>query len=151
MSSNVGSSGVYEAGDQRNPPDSEKDNATRHEEGKDNSHKLNDPSKSTSYLFVSFTMLRVSTNETSIEDEKSIKNRLDAAEDQNDDNTGSSGKKLTVEDKLAQEDPTAPAKLHGNEPSRGAKIDAQILDEEEEILRRKDESEAAKKANKKKH
>lgn len=37
--------------------------------------------------------------------------------------------------------------MHGNEPSRGAKIDKAIEDEEEEILRRKDESKAAKKAN----
>jgi len=28
--------------------------------------------------------------------------------------------------------------MHGNEPSRGAKIDAQIQQEEEELLRKKD-------------
>lgn len=32
---------------------------------------------------------------------------------------------------------TLKAKMHGNEPSRGAKIDAQIQAEEEEELRRK--------------
>lgn len=37
--------------------------------------------------------------------------------------------------------------MHGNEPSRGAKIDKSIEDEEAEILRRKDESKAAKKHN----
>lgn len=36
-----------------------------------------------------------------------------------------------------KEDPTAPARSHGNEPSRGAKIDAQILQEEQEELERK--------------
>ncbi len=32
---------------------------------------------------------------------------------------------------------TLKARMHGNEPSRGAKIDAQIQAEEEEELRRK--------------
>jgi hypothetical protein len=36
-----------------------------------------------------------------------------------------------------KKDPTLPAKLHGNEPSRGAKIDAELQAEEEEELRRK--------------
>ena len=36
-----------------------------------------------------------------------------------------------------KKDPTLPAKMHGNEPSRGAKIDAQIQAEEGEELRRK--------------
>lgn len=46
-SSNVGNAQVYEAGDQRVPPDSEKqeNQATRQEEGKEGSHKSNDPSK----------------------------------------------------------------------------------------------------------
>jgi hypothetical protein len=45
--SNVGTSAVYEAGDQRNPPDSEKaeNQSTPYEEGKSNSHDQNDPSK----------------------------------------------------------------------------------------------------------
>lgn len=34
-------------------------------------------------------------------------------------------------------DPLAPAKRHGNEPSKGAKIDAQIQREEEEYLKKK--------------
>ena len=34
-------------------------------------------------------------------------------------------------------DPLAPARSHGNEPSRGAQIDAQIQAEEEEELRQK--------------
>lgn len=36
-----------------------------------------------------------------------------------------------------KKDPTAPARMHGNEPSKGAKIDAQILAEEEAELERK--------------
>ncbi|EAU92457.1 hypothetical protein CC1G_00676 [Coprinopsis cinerea okayama7 len=34
-------------------------------------------------------------------------------------------------------DPLAPARVHNNEPSRGAKIDAQLQKEEEEMLSRK--------------
>lgn len=41
------------------------------------------------------------------------------------------------ERQLAHADPLAPARSHGNEPSRGAKIDAEIQAEEEEELRRK--------------
>ncbi len=41
------------------------------------------------------------------------------------------------ETKALKKDPTLPAKLHGNEPSKGAKIDAQIQAEEEEELGRK--------------
>lgn len=35
------------------------------------------------------------------------------------------------------DDPLAPAQAHGNEPSRGAKVDAEIQNEEEEYLKRK--------------
>jgi hypothetical protein len=34
-------------------------------------------------------------------------------------------------------DPLGPATSHGNEPSKGAKVDAELKEEEEEILRRK--------------
>ena len=40
--------------------------------------------------------------------------------------------------------PTAPAKSHGNEPSRGAITDEQLQKEDEERLRQKDESKKAK-------
>ncbi|KAK3336681.1 hypothetical protein B0T19DRAFT_471719 [Cercophora scortea] len=80
---------------------------TRFEEGKPNSHNLNDS-----------------------KDQRSIANRLAAAESQTD--AGDSR-----ETALHKEDPTLPAKMHGNEPSRGAKIDAQIQAEEEELLKKK--------------
>lgn len=80
------------------------------------------------------------------EDERSIANRLAAAKDQNDPEDGS-GKKKTAEQIAGAQDPTLPAKMHGNEPSRGAKIDKSIEDEEAEILARMDESKAAKKKN----
>ncbi|RMZ80328.1 hypothetical protein DV738_g2762, partial [Chaetothyriales sp. CBS 135597] len=76
-------------------------------------------------------------------DQRSLANRLAAASSQNDDN--SSGKDLSREDKAAQEDATLPAKLHGNEPSRGAKIDKEIADEEAEIIAKKDAKKEAKK------
>jgi hypothetical protein len=69
------------------------------------------------------------------EDQRSIANRLAAAGPQNDD---SSGKDLSAEDKAAQQDPTLPAKMHGNKPSRGAEIDKEIEDEEAAILAKKD-------------
>lgn len=43
--SSVGGSGVYEAGDQRNAPNSEENKADRYKEGQPNSHKANDSSK----------------------------------------------------------------------------------------------------------
>ncbi|KAI8220418.1 hypothetical protein K4K57_003004 [Colletotrichum sp. SAR 10_99] len=108
--SKVGTSGVYEAGDQRNHKNEELDTAERFQEGKENSHQATDS-----------------------KDERSIANRLAAEEkkDKEDDNDD------TREVRLGKIDPTLPAKDHGNEPSRGAKIDAQIQAEEEEELRRK--------------
>ncbi|EGC46824.1 conserved hypothetical protein [Histoplasma capsulatum var. duboisii H88] len=46
------------------------------------------------------------------------------------------GSTLTDED-LAKLDPTAPAKMHGHKPSRGAIIDAELRAEDEERLRQK--------------
>jgi hypothetical protein len=40
-------------------------------------------------------------------------------------------------------DPLAPARSHMNEPSHGAKRDAEILQEEEEYIRQKDEKKQA--------
>ncbi|KAM4065251.1 hypothetical protein HRG_004421 [Hirsutella rhossiliensis] len=105
--SSVGNRGVYEAGDQRNVKQSEMGTAERYEEGKQNSHLGNDA-----------------------KDERSIANRL-AAEER---------KKDLGDDKetaMLKKDPTLPAKAHGNEPSKGAKIDAEIQAQEEEELRRK--------------
>ncbi|KAK4155305.1 hypothetical protein C8A00DRAFT_42032 [Chaetomidium leptoderma] len=38
---------------------------------------------------------------------------------------------------LHKQNPTLPAKMHGNEPSMGAQVDAAIQAEEEEILKKK--------------
>ncbi|MCJ1411656.1 hypothetical protein MMC19_005747 [Ptychographa xylographoides] len=106
--SSVGQSSVYEAGDQRNVKDSEKETAERYKEGKENSHQSNDS-----------------------KDERSIANRLANEERKNNKDES------TKETQQLKKDPTLPARSHGNEPSKGAKIDAEIQAEEEEELRRK--------------
>ncbi|KAL2412102.1 hypothetical protein ABEF92_008169 [Exophiala dermatitidis] len=109
--SNVGGPQIYEAGDQRVPPDSQKPENQAHpyNEGKPHSHNNNDS-----------------------KDQRSIANRLAASGPQNE----TSG---SVHEKKANEiDPTLPARQHGNEPSRGAQIDKEIQDEEAEILKKKD-------------
>ncbi|KAH8662126.1 hypothetical protein BX600DRAFT_465632 [Xylariales sp. PMI_506] len=103
--SKVGTSGVYEAGDQRNVKQSEAHEATRYHEGQEHSHLANDS-----------------------KDQRSIANRLDHEE-----------RRSHEDDKPnpSQLDPTLPARLHGNKPSRGAEIDAELLAEEKEYLERK--------------
>ncbi|KAL9596763.1 MAG: hypothetical protein Q9219_005588 [cf. Caloplaca sp. 3 TL-2023] len=44
---------------------------------------------------------------------------------------------ISQEARDSQADPTLPAKKHGNEPSKGAKIDAELQQEEEELLKKK--------------
>jgi len=83
--------------------------AERYHEGKENSH---DPLDS--------------------KDQRSIANKLAAAE--HDDEKPDAKSKET---KLTQKDATLPAKAHGNEPSRGAQIDQELREEEEEELKRK--------------
>ncbi|KAK0717136.1 hypothetical protein B0T26DRAFT_596638, partial [Lasiosphaeria miniovina] len=67
---------------------------------------------------------------TDSKDQRSIANRLAAAE-------SSTEPRDSKETAMLKEDPTVPARAHGNEPSRGAKIDAQIQADEEEELERK--------------
>ncbi|OTA07515.1 hypothetical protein A9Z42_0084100 [Trichoderma parareesei] len=105
--SSVGTSGVYEAGDQRNVKQSDIQHAERYNEGQRNSH-INNDSK----------------------DQRSIANKLAAEErraEPGDD----------AETAMAKKDPTLPAKMHGNEPSRGAQIDAELARDDEERLRQK--------------
>ncbi|KAI4214984.1 MAG: hypothetical protein LQ351_002700 [Letrouitia transgressa] len=107
--SNVGGRGVYEAGDQRNYKDSEVNEADRYKEGKQNSHLANDS-----------------------KDERSIANKLAREEKRQ-----KEPEPISQEAADSQADPTLPAKKHGNEPSKGAKIDAELQQEEEEILKKK--------------
>ena len=107
--SSVGQHGVYEAGDQRNYKDSEekKMNSDPYHEGKEHSHKNLDS-----------------------KDERSIANKLAAAEKED-------GPKDSAEVAQSKRDPTLPAQMHGNEPSKGAKVDAELQAEDEQRLREK--------------
>ncbi|CAG1975961.1 unnamed protein product [Fusarium graminearum] len=107
--SNVGNRGVYEAGDQRNVSEAERkaEESDPYNEGKENSH-----------------------NNLDSKDERSIANRLAAEEKKSESGDDTETAQL-------KKDPTLPARAHGNEPSKGAKIDAQLQAEEEEELKRK--------------
>ncbi|KAL5329917.1 hypothetical protein ACEPPN_003437 [Leptodophora sp. 'Broadleaf-Isolate-01'] len=105
-----GNSQVYEDGDQKNAPQSQAEQEkkdARFHEGKANSHKANDSRKT-----IANKLAREEKRENEDDDE-------------------------SEETKALKKDPTLPARMHGNEPSKGAKIDAQIQAEEEEELRRK--------------
>ncbi|KAJ9133499.1 hypothetical protein NKR19_g9022 [Coniochaeta hoffmannii] len=113
--SNVGNSQVYEAGDQRNAPRSEQNQAERFHEGNTHAHSATDS-----------------------KDQRSIANRL-AAEEKKESQRDSG------EQGLNKKDPTAPAIAHGNKPSRGAEIDKELQEEDEAILRKKGDALAGKK------
>lgn len=61
-------------------------------------------------------------------DQRSLANTLAAAEKQAQDEKPS---------RVSVEDHTAPAERHGNEPSKGAKIDKELHAEEEELMKKK--------------
>ncbi|EMC91546.1 hypothetical protein BAUCODRAFT_38658 [Baudoinia panamericana UAMH 10762] len=110
--SSVGQGSVYEHGDQVNYKDSEinkRKEGERFKEGQPNSHKANDS-----------------------KDERSIANKLAREEKRSNE-----ADQKDEETKAFQKDNTLPAKLHGNEPSKGAKIDQELKEEEEEILKKK--------------
>ncbi|KAI1827680.1 hypothetical protein F4861DRAFT_329976 [Xylaria intraflava] len=104
--SKVGTSAIYEAGDQRNYKDKETPRPERFEEGAAHSHLANDS-----------------------KDERSIANRL-----ANEQRKKHDSDPVTA---ASKRDPTLPARLHGNEPSKGARVDADLRAEEEAYLRRK--------------
>lgn len=81
---------------------------------------------------------------TITEDERSIANRLELEANRTDEDAPK-----TEEEAANKIDATLPARLHGNEPSKGAKIDQEIRDEEEEEIRKKDEAKAQAAAAKK--
>ncbi|KAK3072181.1 hypothetical protein LTR53_007288 [Teratosphaeriaceae sp. CCFEE 6253] len=111
--SSVGGAGVYEAGDQRTESDSVKDEQKKEDrfhEGKDNSHKANDS-----------------------KDERSIANKLERESKRENE----PDKKLDIEAIQYQKDATLPARSHGNEPSKGAKIDQELREEDEAAVKAK--------------
>jgi hypothetical protein len=124
--SNVGQSSVYEAGDQRNSKDSE-NQADRFHEGKENSHLAQDSSMSHQNTTQTWRLTNCAT-----EDERSIANKLAReAKRENED------EQQSEETTLNKKDATLPARAHGNEPSKGAKIDQELREEEEAELKRK--------------
>ncbi|KAI9660230.1 MAG: hypothetical protein M1831_003537 [Alyxoria varia] len=109
--SNVGTSGIYEAGDQRNRKNDDPANqADRFHEGKTHSHKAQDS-----------------------KDERSLANKL--AREQKRENEPTPEKDF--ETMQSKKDSTLPAISHGNEPSKGAKIDQELAEEENETLKKK--------------
>ena len=70
---------------------------------------------------------------TSTEDERSIANKLEREEKREKEDDAD----LSLEDRQAKKDATLPARAHGNEPSKGAKIDQELREEEEAELKRK--------------
>ncbi|KAJ5757605.1 uncharacterized protein N7511_006299 [Penicillium nucicola] len=111
--SSVGNRAIYEAGDQRNPPVSELQERARYAEGQTHSHKNLDS-----------------------KDGRSIANKLASQENKSDPSHHHNGVQ-NEEAELSKQDPTKPAKLHGNAPSKGAQIDAELQAEDEQRLREK--------------
>ncbi|KAL4930884.1 uncharacterized protein BDV17DRAFT_27757 [Aspergillus undulatus] len=111
--SSVGQGSIYEAGDQRNEPRSSVQDQERYEAGEKHSHSTLDS-----------------------KDQRSIGNRL-AAQSKESDPSHHHNNDHQPEAELSKQDPTKPAKLHGNEPSKGAKIDSDLQAEDEQRLREK--------------
>ncbi|THY24786.1 hypothetical protein D6D01_05327 [Aureobasidium pullulans] len=110
--SNVGNSSVYEAADQRTYKDSEIAEAkqeARFHEGKEHSHKANDA-----------------------KDERTIANKLAREEKRENED-----EKESLQTQQIKKDATLPAQSHGNEPSKGAKIDQELKEEDEAALKGK--------------
>ncbi|KIJ66556.1 hypothetical protein HYDPIDRAFT_129533 [Hydnomerulius pinastri MD-312] len=108
MMSGVGNPQIYEAKEQRTSKDKDKNAAKKYDEGQEHAH-IDIDSK----------------------DERSIGNRLAAA------SKHSRMEESTNPTSDPKVDPLGPATSHGNEPSKGAKVDAEIMAEEEEELKRK--------------
>jgi hypothetical protein len=69
---------------------------------------------------------------TPTEDERSIANKLEREEKREKED-----EPMSLEDRQAKQDATLPARAHGNEPSKGAKIDQELREEEEAELKAK--------------
>ncbi|CAI7589457.1 unnamed protein product [Penicillium manginii] len=110
--SSVGHAATYEAGDQRNAPMSA-NQPERHNEGHKGSHKNLDS-----------------------KDQRSIANKL-ASQEGKGDPSHHHNNVQNPEAELSKQDPTKPAKMHGNKPSKGAQIDAELQAEDEQRLREK--------------
>ncbi|OJJ51045.1 hypothetical protein ASPZODRAFT_127041 [Penicilliopsis zonata CBS 506.65] len=110
--SNVGFPAIYEAGDQRNEPQAVINERHRYEDGKVGSHQNLDS-----------------------KDQRSIANKLAAQETKP--HKERQHQDFNAEAEITKRDPTLPAKIHGNTPSKGAQIDKQLQEEDEQRLREK--------------
>jgi hypothetical protein len=79
---------------------------------------------------ISFTKINKANLTT--EDERSIKNKLEREEKRENENED-----VSIDEQRRRQDATLPARAHGNEPSKGAKIDQELREEEEAELKRK--------------
>ncbi|KAJ5121436.1 uncharacterized protein N7515_009397 [Penicillium bovifimosum] len=111
--SSVGTRSLYEAGDQRNVPVSDLEERARYAEGMPHSHKNLDS-----------------------KDGRSIANKL-ASQEKKSDPSHHHNNESNPEAELSKQDPTKPARVHGNTPSRGAQVDAELQAEDEQRLREK--------------
>ncbi|KAJ5160133.1 uncharacterized protein N7482_007137 [Penicillium canariense] len=111
--SSVGNRSLYEAGDQRNEPQSVLNERERYNEGIKGSHKNLDS-----------------------KDQRSIANKL-ASQERKPNSSHHHNNDYDPEAELSKQDPTKPAKMHGNAPSKGAKIDAELQADDEQRLREK--------------
>lgn len=69
-------------------------------------------------------------------DQRSMANKL-ASQEGKSDLSHHHNKPADQEAEFSKDDPTKPAKMHGNAPSKGAKIDAELQAEDEQRLREK--------------
>ncbi|BCS19346.1 uncharacterized protein APUU_12174A [Aspergillus puulaauensis] len=111
--SSVGKGAFYEAGDQRNVPQSVLNEQQKYEQGEKGSHSTLDS-----------------------KDQRSIANRL-GAQSKESDPSHHHNRDIQPEAELSKQDPEKPAKLHGNEPSKGAKIDKELQEDDELRLKQK--------------
>ncbi|OBT90403.1 hypothetical protein VE02_00736 [Pseudogymnoascus sp. 03VT05] len=131
--SHVGNPSVYEAGDQRGPPT---DIEQRHR-GKrflPSRRLLERPSDS-----------GLANGETDIEEMKDTGHTSKKAAE-HEHKTSQQRREFPhkreeeKETEMLKKDPTLPAQMHSNEPSRGAKIDKVLKNEDEAEIRQKDEA-----------
>ncbi|KAG1763876.1 hypothetical protein EDD22DRAFT_952068 [Suillus occidentalis] len=123
--SNVGIPQVYEANEQRTSKQTDKNPKQKYDGGQEHAHQDLD-SKYDPSPWAPLQNLQLTNR-----DERSIGNRLAAAIKH------SRSEESTNPLADPNVNPLGPATSHGNEPSKGAKVDAELKAEEEEMLRRK--------------
>ncbi|KAJ6184698.1 hypothetical protein N7519_005999 [Penicillium mononematosum] len=111
--SSVGNRSVYESGDQRNVPVSELKERARYAEGMPTSH-----------------------NNLDSKDGRSIANKL-ASQENKPDSSHHHHNEYDAEAEMSKQNPTKPAEQHGNAPSKGARIDADLKADDEQRLQEK--------------